>query len=150
MIETMESELLAKISRQFETIIDSKLALMRRQLEDFLADVNEELYVENGTVCIVRPQSENWERIDQVVAYAGVPAGNMGLVELGSEVKFPVPPGVLFAFTPRKRLQVADLRVLSSVTAANNAPTGTRGSGAAGYLFLGLYGKEVSTTLTKL
>lgn len=143
---TWTDEELAKhlelVSKHFIDLLDSRLVSLTRAREDSWSDVHESNFNANLKVLPLTPQSENFERIDFLIAYGSAPGGGMMLIELGGYDAIPIVNGTLAALSGKWRLNNTDVRILSSVTQNAGIP-GLRGSGQAGYLYLALFGKEI-------
>ncbi len=131
--------------RRFVEALDAQRRLLTEALRASWGDVEEANFVPSATSLQLKAQSENEERIDFVMAYAGVVAGNGGLVRLGdADVPhtFVVPGGTLLATQCKIRLKNTSLRRIDTVVLTNNSP-GLPPAGPAGFLYLGLFGSEV-------
>lgn len=140
-----EEQFIRELTRQFLDHLDSHTRHMTEALRESWRDVEEWTpFLQSGTLNQAAPQGENPVEITAICAYAGVATpANMGLIELGAQRQpIPIPGGQLISLTGLWRLQSTDVRIISSVTNTGNAP-GARGSGAAGFLYMGLFGKEI-------
>jgi hypothetical protein len=135
-----------QLVERFIEALESQRRLLRAALSDSWSDVEEANFVPNALKLDLIPQTDNEFRVDFILAYAGVAAGNAGLIELGDadrphQIVVPAgPPGI--APQVKIRLKNTSRRRISSVTIAGNVP-GAPSSGPAGFLYLALFGKEV-------
>ena len=131
------------IAQEFVDVLNSRLATMERALEDSWTDVHESNFTQAATSLKLQPQAESYVKINTIIGYVGAPTpANMGLIELGNYDAIPIPTGQIFSLGGGWRLSNTDIRIISSVTGTNLSP-GARASGAAGYLYLALFGKEI-------
>jgi hypothetical protein len=131
--------------RRFVEALEAQRRLLTDALRQSWGDVEEANFVASATSLQLKAQSDNEERIDFVMAYAGVAAGNGGLVRLGDadlSHTFVVPGGTLLATQCKIRLKNTSLRRIDTVVLTNNSP-GLPPAGPAGFLYLGLFGSEV-------
>jgi hypothetical protein len=139
----VEEKFFEELTARFIEALDSQRRHMVEAVRESWADVEESSpFAASATTLDIPAQSENEERIFNIIIYAGVPAGNCALLELGIRQPIAVPAGQLVSLTGVWRLRNTDKRRISSATVANNAP-GAPGSGAAGFLQAALFGKEV-------
>lgn len=141
----MVAEFETELVRRFVEELGAQRQLLSNALKDSWADVEEANFVQSNTILVLKAQSDNEEMIDSILAFAGVAAGNAGLVELGDADKphqIVVTPGSTQQFDTRIRLKNTSTRRITSVTFAGNTP-GQPQSGPAGFLYLALFGKEV-------
>lgn len=139
---------LDRVGSQFIRMLESKIHELRMAYDDALSDATESLFATSATSLTIQPQSENWFRVDLVIACYSGPAGSTGFVELGGggsnggDDKFPIGNGLPISLPMRLTLENTDQRIISAVTLAGGV-LGARASGGAGFLYLGLYGKEI-------
>lgn len=134
-----------QLVQRFIQALDAQRRLLTEALNLSWGDVEEANFVPAATSLTLKAQSDNEERIDFIMAYAGVAAGNGGLVRLGdADVPhtFVVPGGTLLATQCKIRLKNTSLRRIDSVVLNNNSP-GLPPAGPAGFLYLALFGSEV-------
>lgn len=135
-----------ELIQRFINELDSQRRVLLDALRLSWLDVEEALFVPSNSVLTLKAQSDNEERIDFIMAYAGVAAGKGGLIELGDADRphtIPVPAGVFLATSVKIRLKNTSTRRLSVTTFTNNAPTFPADQSASGFLYLGLFGAEV-------
>lgn len=141
MVSSFEEDLV----RRFVEALDNQRRLLREALARSWEDVEEANYVPNSAQLDLKPQTDNEFRVVQILAYAGVAAGNAGLIELGDADRphqIVVPAGQIINPSVVIRLKNTSRRRITSVTVAGNAP-GAPASGPAGFLYLALFGSEV-------
>lgn len=118
--------------------LDSQYKQLKEQYQRSYFDVDEYAISPSSTGFTVNSQSTNYERITQVVAYCGP---NAGRVTLGDR-QLIIPAGSLQSLAGVWRLAATDVRKIESVTLAAGAVSGV---GAAGLLYLELFGTEIPT-----
>jgi hypothetical protein len=135
------AELERDFLRQLVDTLDSHYRELHNTLSESWADVDERLSAFGLDLLEVPPQAENAFRVDLVVGYIAVTAGQAGLLELGP-YQLVVPGNAMFSFGGKYRLQNTDKRILSATTLTAGVPGG-RKTGTSGFISLGLFGKEI-------
>lgn len=132
------AQLLYQFQRNFIDALDGQYRRLHDEYVKSYVDVDE--YAINGaaTAITIMAQSTNYERITQVLAYCGP---NAGRVTLGDR-QLIIPGGSLQSLAGIWRLSHTDVRKIESVTLTAGAVSGT---GAAGLLYLNLFGTEIPT-----
>lgn len=137
MVTEFEQEFLRRLVDQ----LDSHYRELHRTLSDSWADVDEHLSAFGVDLLEVPAQAENALRVELVVGYLAVTAGQAGLLELGQH-QLVVPGNAMFSFAAGFRLQNTDKRILSATTLTAGVPGG-RKTGTSGFISLALFGKEI-------
>lgn len=133
---------IAQLFHQFQRELIDNLDSQRKQLmEQYVKsyiDVDEYAISANLTSITINSQSTNYERITQVLAYCGP---NPGRVTLGDR-QLIIPAGSLQSLAGVWRMAATDVRRIESVLLTAGAVSG---AGAAGLLYLELFGTEIPT-----
>jgi hypothetical protein len=132
------AKLFHNFQRELVDRLDSQYRQLHEQYQKSYYDVDEYAISPSSTGFTVNSQSTNYERITQVVAYCGP---NAGRVTLGDR-QLIIPAGSLQSLAGVWRLAATDVRKIESVTLTAGAVSGV---GAAGLLYLELFGTEIPT-----
>lgn len=130
------ADLLYQFQRNFLDQLDSRIQHLKAEYAKSYIDVDEYAISQSATTINLNSQSTNFERITNLVAYCGP---NAGRVTIGDR-QIIIPAATCFTLAGVWRISATDVRRIESVTLTAGSVSGV---GAAGLLFLELFGTEI-------